>query len=211
MLEEISHNNVDEMAMMARTDDDGEVGGVYEPAGNEDFQARFLKNLTAKREEVEQALTRLIVSQKAYWNFFSADGLIEDLDHADREISALTFCELIERKERELDKIDLLIRRIRHDEEFGLCEECGEQIPEERLFIVPEATLCVPCLRKIEKMEPRSSFARSSHRSYHWEKGQGWEGQEDADNDSDFLITTDDDYISFTDIEELELEANPVK
>ena len=211
MLEEISHNNVDEMAMMARTDDDGEVGGVYEPAGNEDFQVRFLKILTAKREEVEQALTRLIASQKAYGNFFSADGLIDDLDHADREISALTFCKLIERKDRELDKIDLLIRRIRHDEEFGLCEECGERIPEERLFIVPEATLCVPCLRKIEKMEPRSSFARGSHRSYHWEKGQGWEGQEDADNDSGFFITTDDDYISFTDIEELELEANPVK
>ena len=70
MLEEISHNNVDEMAMMARTDDDGEVGGVYEPAGNEDFQARFLKNLTAKREEVAQALTRLIASQKAYGKFF---------------------------------------------------------------------------------------------------------------------------------------------
>ena len=212
MLEEISHNNVDEMAMMARTDDDGEVGGVYEPAGNEDFQARFLKNLTAKREEVEQALNRLIVSQKAYGNFFSADGLIDNLDHADREISALTFCKLIERKNRELDKIDLLIRRIRHDEEFGLCEKCGERIPEERLFIVPEATLCVPCLREVEKMESRSSFARCSHPSYHWEKGQGWEGQEDADNDSGFFITTDDDYISFADIEELdELEANPAK
>lgn len=212
MLEEISNNNVDEMAMMARTDDDGEVGGVYEPAGNEDFQARFLKNLTAKREEVEQALNRLIVSQKAYGNFFSADGLIDNLDHADREISALTFCKLIERKNRELDKIDLLIRRIRHDEEFGLCEKCGERIPEERLFIVPEATLCVPCLREVEKMESRSSFARCSHPSYHWEKGQGWEGQEDADNDSDFFITTDDDYISFADIEELdELEANPAK
>ena len=60
-------------------------------------------------------------------------------------------------------------------------------------------------------MESKFSFARGSHPPYHWEKGQGWEGQEDADNDSGFFITTDDDYISFTDIEELELEANPTK
>jgi RNA polymerase-binding transcription factor DksA len=130
MLEEISQKNVGEMAVVAPTDDDVKVGGVFEPAGNEDFQARFLKNLMAKREEVEQTITRLIESQRAYGNLFSGDGLIEDLDHADREISAQTFCKLIERKGRELDKIDLLIRRIMHDEEFGLCEECGERIPE---------------------------------------------------------------------------------
>ena len=211
MLEEIEYTNVDEMPMVARTDDDGMAGEVYEPAGNEDFQVRFLKNLMTKREEVEQALTRLIESQKTYGNLFSGDGLIEELDHADREISAQTFCKLIERKGRELDKIDLLIRRIRHDEEFGLCEECGERIPEERLFIVPEATLCVPCLREIEKMESRSGLPRGSHPSSQWKKGQEWTEQEDADDDSGFFITTDDDYISFQDMEELDLETKPAE
>jgi RNA polymerase-binding transcription factor DksA len=211
MLEEISQKNVGEMAVVAPTDDDVKVGGVYEPAGNEDFQARFLKNLMAKREEVEQTITRLIESQRAYGNLFSGDGLIEDLDHADREISAQTFCKLIERKGRELDKIDLLIRRIMHDEEFGLCEECGERIPEERLFIVPEATLCVPCLREIEKIESRSGVARGSHPSSHWKKGQEWAEQEDADDDSGFFITTDDDYVSFQDMEELDVEERPAE
>ena len=173
MSEKKQVKNVDEKATVTRSPDRGEAGGMCEPAGNEDFQARFLKNLLAKREEVEQALTRLIESQKAYGNLFSAEGLIEDLDHADREISAQTFCKLIERKDKELDKIDLLIRRVRHDEEFGLCEECGERIPEERLFIVPEATLCVPCQREIEKMESRSGFARGFRRSSQWQGDAG--------------------------------------
>ena len=60
-------------------------------------------------------------------------------------------------------------------------------------------------------MESGSGFARGSHPSYHWKKAQEWEGQEDADDDSGFFITADDDYISFTDMEEFELEANPAK
>ena len=36
--------------------------------------------------------------------------------------------------------------------EFGRCEECGKPIPEERLMVIPEATLCVPCQRELEEM-----------------------------------------------------------
>jgi len=39
--------------------------------------------------------------------------------------------------ERALDKID--------DPDFGLCMECGEEIPFKRLMIVPGSVLCVEC------------------------------------------------------------------
>jgi DnaK suppressor protein len=47
----------------------------------------------------------------------------------------------------------LLVRQIDHalakladaPEDFGLCEECEEEIGEKRLSLVPYTTLCVPC------------------------------------------------------------------
>ena len=33
----------------------------------------------------------------------------------------------------------------------GICEKCGEKIPQERLNIVPETTVCVRCASELEK------------------------------------------------------------
>jgi len=37
---------------------------------------------------------------------------------------------------------------------YGLCEDCGVRIPEERLEVWPEATRCVRCQRSSEMMHP---------------------------------------------------------
>ncbi len=34
---------------------------------------------------------------------------------------------------------------------YGTCEVCGQPIPEERLQIMPETTLCVQCASKLEQ------------------------------------------------------------
>jgi DnaK suppressor protein len=34
---------------------------------------------------------------------------------------------------------------------YGICEMCGKTIPEERLQIMPETTLCVQCASKLEQ------------------------------------------------------------
>jgi RNA polymerase-binding transcription factor DksA len=33
---------------------------------------------------------------------------------------------------------------------YGMCQECGRKIPAERLKARPEATLCIPCQRRVE-------------------------------------------------------------
>jgi DnaK suppressor protein len=38
---------------------------------------------------------------------------------------------------------------------FGRCEECGADIPEERLDVVPYARWCISCERKHEAREAR--------------------------------------------------------
>ena len=49
---------------------------------------------------------------------------------------------------RKLDllRIEAAQRRLR-DEEYGYCENCGEEIPDRRLEIDPMAELCVGCAR----------------------------------------------------------------
>ncbi len=104
-------------------------------------------------------------NQREYQENIDEGASMDELDQAQREISASSNYSLIERKARELKQIDRLIRQIAVDSHFGICEECGDSIPTERLLIVPEATLCVPCQREMEKFDHlRKLSGRNSFR-----------------------------------------------
>lgn len=175
-------------------------------SNSEAFRARSLENLTAKRQEVEEALKRLAESQKAYEGLLSAHDFIEEVDQAEREISAQTHYRLLERKNQELKKIETLIRRIGEDEEFGRCEDCGKRIPDERLLIVPEATRCVPCQREMEKWDSRGGLAEMSHSSPRRKKEHGWGPGDDFDDEVKISLKTDMEYLSFVDLGDTDLE-----
>jgi DnaK suppressor protein len=51
-----------------------------------------------------------------------------------------------------LDKIDRALQKIIGGE-FGVCEECGEEISVKRLEARPETTLCIRCKEDQERME----------------------------------------------------------
>ena len=44
-----------------------------------------------------------------------------------------------------LEKLELALTRV-STEEYGICLQCEENIPEKRLEIIPESTICVDCL-----------------------------------------------------------------
>jgi DnaK suppressor protein len=167
---------------------------------SQDFRTRSLENLTAKRQEVEEALRRLTESQKAYEDLRSAHDFREEVDLAEREISAQTHYSLLERKNKELKKIETLIRRIAEDEEFGRCEECGKRIPDERLLIVPEATRCVPCQREMEKWDSRIALAEMTHSSSGGKREPDWGPNQDSDDEVKISLKTDMDYLSFVEL-----------
>jgi RNA polymerase-binding transcription factor len=48
--------------------------------------------------------------------------------------------------------VDETLRKI-DDGSYGICEECGEEIGEKRLSVLPTATLCRNCQEKKEKLE----------------------------------------------------------
>ncbi len=51
-----------------------------------------------------------------------------------------------QKRQLELVRIEAAERRLR-DEDYGYCEDCGEQIPDGRLEIDPMAEHCVNCAR----------------------------------------------------------------
>jgi DnaK suppressor protein len=128
----------------------------------EDFRTAFMKSLKLKKGDLQQTLERLIRSRKEYEGQLTAGDFIDEVDDAQREISAYSQFSLIERKNKELQKIEYLLNRVAEEQDFGVCEECGTRIPKARLLLVPEATLCVACQREMEKMDSRMSMATRS-------------------------------------------------
>jgi len=51
-----------------------------------------------------------------------------------------------------LEKIDEALRKVT-DGTYGICEDCGSEISEERLRVIPFAIYCIDCKEKRERME----------------------------------------------------------
>ena len=159
---------------------------------------KFLEKLNKKRREFEEALQRLIENQRAYNGHLHGDEFTDESDHAQREISAASTYSLIERKTKELKQIDRLIQKITQDENFGICEECGEPIPIKRLLAVPETTLCVNCQRELEKMDQLRSLAARNSVGYANSISTEWTLDSDSDTeDFDIVQTEDIEFLPF--------------
>lgn len=125
----------------------------------EDNRNEFLARIGFKKKQLEEALNRLRENQKEYYERLSNDSMTDESDYAQREVSLQGTYTLIEKKTRELQKIDLLVNKVLKDQEFGICEECGDPIPVERLLIVPETVLCITCQRELEKFAQLRGFS----------------------------------------------------
>ncbi|MBV8086585.1 MAG: TraR/DksA C4-type zinc finger protein [Chloroflexi bacterium] len=56
-----------------------------------------------------------------------------------------------------LSEVDEALRKFDHGT-YGKCEECGSEIPFERLEARPQATMCVQCKSKVEHSQMVSSM-----------------------------------------------------
>ncbi len=78
----------------------------------------------------------------------ACDCSLDDLNReAMKEEQTLTL-NLIEQKQQ---RITLLNSLNIEDEEYGICQECDEDIPFKRLLLIPESKYCVSCLNEMQK------------------------------------------------------------
>ena len=61
---------------------------------------------------------------------------------------------------RELGEIDRALRKLRSEpDEFGVCEDCGDEIADKRLQVMPFARFCAECQAAAN---PKRNVARKS-------------------------------------------------
>ncbi len=76
----------------------------------------------------------------------------DEIDLATGEISRELDARISMRQHRQMKEIEEALERIKHGE-YGICEECGEPIPEQRLRLFPAARLCVRCQEEYDQFE----------------------------------------------------------
>jgi len=123
-------------------------------------QAALQKMLVSKRQEIikeiEESLGQSLTTDQQRRLESARDVGDQALMDLDRELGI----SLMEMRNRRRKLIDEALRRLREGT-YGMCAECGVEISEKRLQIVPFAKLCVVCqskeelLEKIEKEEVR--------------------------------------------------------
>ena len=156
--------------------------------GENGFRDIFMANLAAKRLQLVETLNYLKNTRREYDSTSNSGDFIDELDSAQREISSASLYSLIERKNKELRKIEQLMSRIAKDEEFGLCEECGEPIRQERLLIMPDATMCVPCQGELEKWNYGNTPLIKKYAHWNKENEPPWDEDTDLDEEDQLLI-----------------------
>jgi RNA polymerase-binding transcription factor len=80
------------------------------------------------------------------------DTFPDPLDRAMSESSRTIELRKRDRERKLLQKIQKAIQKM-EEGTYGTCEECGDEISEERLRVRPEATLCIKCKEEQEKLE----------------------------------------------------------
>lgn len=110
------------------------------------------KLLLGKREEIVKEVKREISKYIKGETRQLVDTALDDGDWSVVDLSEdISFKHMSTHRENLL-KIDEALRKLAEGT-YGICEECGEEISEERLKIVPFAIYCTDCQEQKEKLE----------------------------------------------------------
>ena len=78
------------------------------------------------------------------------DDIGDNFDKASQNISMETMLTFSDLDKKKLEDIEYAIKKIENGT-YGYCEECGEEIPIERLEFLPFAKYCIECQEEIEE------------------------------------------------------------
>ncbi len=110
------------------------------------------KNLIKRREEIVKEAKTEIARYLKGENKQLVETALDDGDWSIIDLSEDINFKRLETHRETLTKIDEALRKL-NEGTYGICEDCGEEIPQERLEIMPFAILCKDCQEKKEEME----------------------------------------------------------
>ena len=89
------------------------------------------------------------------------DEVDNSMVEQERELNLL----LQDREKQPLEAIEEALQRIETGE-YGFCDECGDQIDQKRLMVMPLAQLCITCQQNEERLGNINSFSRLPQQTY---------------------------------------------
>lgn len=126
--------------------------GKAKVQSGEDRKFRLKRLLLEKRQEILKEAKAEIGKFIRGENKELVEAAMDDGDWSVADLAEdINLRKLTSHKES-LDRIDLALRKL-EEGTYGICEDCGTEISEERLRLIPFAIYCVECLEHREKME----------------------------------------------------------
>jgi DnaK suppressor protein len=113
-----------------------------------DFRQDARRLLTIRYEDTEQMWFRQMDAVQVLRDSIDSGGA-DVLDRATVRAQAEEQALSAENLRTQLDDLATAIERCDAGT-YGVCERCGQRIPEERLAMFPAATHCVPCKQALE-------------------------------------------------------------
>ncbi len=101
----------------------------------------------------------------------------DEIDLATGEISRELDAKISMRQHKQVKEIEDALERIKYGE-YGMCEDCGENIPEQRLKLFPAARFCVRCQEEADRQEKL--------RNEHGFRAGGWRDETDSSYSKSF-------------------------
>jgi DnaK suppressor protein len=115
----------------------------------DDVKQRLMKELNSTVARLRQ-MGGGVVLEEFPGSIADSSSLADDVDvirqNEDREMSFATRSLLVERANKLAEALERL-----QGGEYGVCEECGEDIAPARLRAMPEVTTCVRCQDRLER------------------------------------------------------------
>ncbi|MFN3480122.1 MAG: TraR/DksA family transcriptional regulator [Thermodesulfovibrionales bacterium] len=127
-------------------------GKLAKPLSEEKRKELLRKFLIKKREEIiKEAKTEIARYLKGETKQL-VETALDDGDWSVIDLSEDINFKRLETHRENLTRIDEALRKL-SEGTYGICEDCGEEIPKERLEVMPFAILCRDCQEKKEEME----------------------------------------------------------
>lgn len=113
-----------------------------------DLRTALLKKKESILKEAKQEIAKYISGETRQL----VDTAIDEGDWAVVDISEDINLRRLDAHRKTLRDIDEVLRKMTEGT-YGICEECGEEISEKRLTVIPTASLCITCQEIKEQME----------------------------------------------------------
>jgi len=132
------------------------------------------KHKISERQVIMEEIKRLLLEEKAALlgdirektgknkiNSDIGDAIDSSVEEQERELDLL----LQDREQARLKGIENALQRMESDD-FGYCEECGEDISKKRLLAVPLTRMCINCQSTEERSRlAQNAFSRADYSS----------------------------------------------